>query len=91
MPNVLEVKDLKKSFKRHAFSKPKKVLHNISFNLSQSVMTGFLGINGSGKTTTIKCVLDLITPDSGAVFFFCFPNYTIKKKKKGFLTDNPHL
>lgn len=91
MANILEVKDLKKSFKRNPWSTPKKVLHNISFNLSQGVMTGFLGINGSGKTTTIKSVLDLISPDSGEIKFFGQPISRSVKKRIGFLPEKPQL
>ncbi len=91
MANVLEVKNLTKSFKRNPWSKPKEVLHNISFSLSQGVMTGFLGINGSGKTTTIKCVLDLITPDSGDIKFFGEELSRNVKKRIGFLPEKPQL
>jgi ABC-2 type transport system ATP-binding protein len=91
MANVLEVKNLQKSFKRNPWSKPKKVLHNISFGLTQGVMTGFLGINGSGKTTTIKCALDLITPDSGEILFFGENISRNIKKRIGFLPEKPQL
>lgn len=91
MANVLEVKNLTKSFKRTPWSKPKEVLHNISFSLSQGVMTGFLGINGSGKTTTIKCVLDLITPDAGEIKFFGEEISRNVKKRIGFLPEKPQL
>lgn len=91
MANVLEVIDLKKSFKRNPWSTPKKVLHNISFSLTQGMMTGFLGINGSGKTTTIKCVLDLITPDSGDIKFFGQKISRRVKKQIGFLPEKPQL
>lgn len=91
MANILEVKNLQKSFKRNPWSKPKKVLHNISFGLTQGVMTGFLGINGSGKTTTIKCALDLITPDSGEILFFGEKISRNVKKRIGFLPEKPQL
>lgn len=91
MAKVLEVKNLTKSFKRNLWSKPKEVLHNISFSLSQGVMTGFLGINGSGKSTTIKCVLDLISPDSGEIKFFGEALSRNVKKRIGYLPEKPQL
>lgn len=91
MADILEVKNLQKSFKRNPWSKPKKVLHNISFGLQQGVMTGFLGINGSGKTTTIKCALDLISPDSGEILFFGEKISRNIKKRIGFLPEKPQL
>lgn len=91
MTKVLEIKNLKKSFRRTPWSKPKEILHEISFSLSRGVMTGFLGINGSGKTTTIKCALDLITPDSGEILLFSQPISQEGKRKIGFLPEKPQL
>ncbi len=91
MEKVLEIKNLKKSFRRTPWSKPKQVLHDISFSLSSGITTGFLGINGSGKTTTIKCALDLITPDSGEIRYFSKPLSREVKKRIGFLPEKPQL
>lgn len=58
---VLEVNNLCKSFKG------KKILRDISFSISEGEIIGFVGPNGAGKTTTLKCLSNLIYPDSGAV------------------------
>ena len=42
-------------------------LNNVSFNLEQGYIMGFIGRNGAGKTTTIKSIMRLVHPDSGSV------------------------
>lgn len=66
--SVIEVKGLSKTFKKGL--KKNRVLKNISFSAAEGKISGFLGANGSGKTTTMKCMLDLIWPDQGESFFF---------------------
>ena len=59
--NVLEVKDLHKSFGS------KTVLDGLTFSVSEGSIFGFIGRNGAGKTTTMKIVLGLLRADSGEV------------------------
>ncbi len=56
---VIDVKGLNKSFGRH------KVVHDLSMKVKRGTIYGFLGPNGSGKTTTIRMLCGLLTPDSG--------------------------
>jgi ABC-2 type transport system ATP-binding protein len=42
-------------------------LRGVDLEVRRGEIFGFLGPNGSGKTTTIRCLLDLIRPDGGAV------------------------
>ncbi len=63
METVLEVKNLAKDYE--SFS-----LNDISFKVKKGSITGFLGINGSGKTTTIKSLAGLTLPTSGEIYFF---------------------
>ncbi len=39
---------------------------DLTFSVRPGVVTGFLGPNGSGKTTTLRCVLGLLRPTSGS-------------------------
>ena len=63
MSNVLEVSGLNKSYRNFELS-------NVSFTLQEDCITGFIGINGSGKTTTIKTILGLVMRNAGTVKFF---------------------
>ncbi len=59
--NVLRVDGLTKSFGRRT------VVDDISFHVRKGEMFGFLGPNGSGKTTTIRMCLGIIRPNHGSV------------------------
>jgi ABC-2 type transport system ATP-binding protein len=58
---VLSVQQLKKYIGR------KLVIRNVSFDVYAGEIFGFLGPNGSGKTTTIRMLVDLVKPSSGRV------------------------
>ncbi len=45
-----------------------KVLDGVSFDIMKGDIVGYLGPNGSGKTTTIKILTNLLTPTSGKAF-----------------------
>lgn len=46
-----------------------KILKDISLTVRQGEILGILGPNGTGKTTLIKCIDHILTPDSGEVAF----------------------
>ena len=56
---AIDVRGLKKAFDR------KLVVDNVSLRVPRGKIYGFLGPNGSGKTTTIRMICGLITPDAG--------------------------
>lgn len=58
---VLELKNVTKFFGK------RKVIDNLSLEVKEGEIYGFLGPNGSGKTTTIKMILNLINLDSGKI------------------------
>ena len=58
---AIQVKDLEKFYgKVHA-------LRGIDLEIKRGEVYGFLGPNGSGKTTAIRCMLDLIRPQAGSI------------------------
>src|SRR5439155_26592656 len=46
---------------------PVQALRGVDLEVRHGEIFGFLGPNGSGKTTTIRCLLDLIRPSGGSV------------------------
>lgn len=61
LEKVLQVEGLTKSFG------PRTVVNNVSFDVRPGEIFGFLGPNGSGKTTTIRMAQGIIRSDSGSV------------------------
>lgn len=49
------------------YSHGKPVLHDISFEVGRGEMIGLIGLNGAGKSTTMKHILGLMTPQGGEV------------------------
>jgi len=64
MKPILQTNQLCKSFKDF------KAVDNLSFQVHQGDIFGFLGQNGAGKSTTIRMLLSLIQPDSGSIEIF---------------------
>ncbi|HZC97946.1 MAG TPA: ABC transporter ATP-binding protein [Bradyrhizobium sp.] len=56
---AIDVKGLSKSFGG------REVVHDLSMQVKRGTIYGFLGPNGSGKTTTIRMLCGLLTPDAG--------------------------
>lgn len=63
MENILEIKELNKSYDGFA-------LKDVSFSLPRGFIMGFVGKNGSGKTTTIRSILNMANMDSGKISVF---------------------
>ncbi|WP_240417002.1 ABC transporter ATP-binding protein [Paenibacillus periandrae] len=85
---VLSVQNVKKSIKR------KEIIKGISFEVYAGEIFGFLGPNGSGKTTTIRMLVDLIAPSEGTITI-C--GYDVHKEHNkalqyvGCIVENPEL
>jgi ABC-type multidrug transport system ATPase subunit len=57
--SVIDVRDLSKSFGA------RKVVQGLTLQVAKGEICGFLGANGSGKTTTIRMLCGLLAPDAG--------------------------
>ncbi len=92
MAAALNIEDLHKTFSLGFIPKKKKILKGISLSVNQGEIFGYLGPNGSGKTTTIKCILGLIFPDQGKIELFGHPYLSLRAKARtGFLPENPYF
>lgn len=58
---ILKVSNMTKSFGGRT------VLDGVDFTLHRGSVVAFLGANGSGKSTTLKCVMGLETPEAGSI------------------------
>ncbi len=58
---ILKIKNIEKSFG------DKKIINDVSFSIKSGKIVGLLGKNGSGKTTIIKMINDLLTIDKGQI------------------------
>lgn len=45
------------------------VLHDVNLNVRERDFLGIIGPNGGGKTTLVRCILGLLTPQSGQIIF----------------------
>ncbi|MBJ6363601.1 ABC transporter ATP-binding protein [Paenibacillus sp. GCM10012307] len=85
---VLSVEGLRKRIKG------KWIIHEVSFDVRPGEIFGFLGPNGSGKTTTIRMLVDLIKPTGGKVMI---GGYNVQKQPEqalrhvGCIVENPEV
>lgn len=77
--SILELSNVKKTFPDTGFS-----LNNVSFTVPYGTIMGFIGENGSGKTTTIGCILNMLKIESGEIKIFgennCNCNNDLKER-----------
>ncbi len=64
--NIVEVRNLGKDY-------PSFHLQDVTISIRPGRITGFVGRNGAGKTSTIKSMLNLVHPDRGEINFFGLP------------------
>lgn len=84
MENVIEFHDVSKEFKEFS-------IDNIDLQIKQGYTTGFIGANGSGKSTMIKLMMNLLQPDKGEVSVFGLDYASHEKEIKdriGFVYDS---
>ncbi|GBF75382.1 hypothetical protein PA598K_03785 [Paenibacillus sp. 598K] len=85
---ILSVQGLQKRIRR------KQIIHDVSFEVRKGEIFGFLGPNGSGKTTTIRMLVDLIKPTAGTVRV---GGYDVQRQPEqalrhiGCIVENPEL
>ena len=82
---VLQVEGLTKTYGQRT------VVNDISFNVKRGEMFGFLGPNGSGKTTTIRMALGIIRPNDGSVSILGSPPDRSVLKGVGYLPEERGL
>ena len=85
VPTVLEINNLTKYYgKIHA-------LNNVSFSIPEGSVFGILGPNGSGKTTMLGIVMDVLKPTSGSFQFWGQQATSQLRKNIGTLLETPNF
>jgi ABC-2 type transport system ATP-binding protein len=82
---ALVVRDLAYAYKKH------QALRNVSFNVAQGSIHGFVGPNGAGKTTTLKIISTLLQPQMGRVRVLGMElvrEYRQIRRRIGFMPDH---
>lgn len=88
MKNILEIKNISKKIGK------KEILKDISLNVKEGEIFGFVGPNGAGKTTLIKTMLGLYKQDKGTI---TINGYSINKNFEkameniGAIIENPEM
>ena len=83
--SILTVENLSK------FYGPIQALKNVSFSVPEGTVFGILGPNGSGKTTTLGTITNILKPTSGSYRLFDEPASAASRRKIGSLLETPNF
>nr|WP_320013418.1 ABC transporter ATP-binding protein [uncultured Desulfobacter sp.] len=75
------------------FKRRKKVaVENVGFEIKAGESFGIIGVNGAGKSTTLKIIMGFISPDSGVIAIDGkSPQDPSSRKNIGYLPENPYF
>ena len=83
---VLEVRGLAKRYASGGG------VSDVTLTVPAGSITAFIGVNGAGKSTTLRCILGLIPPDAGTIGLFGRPaGPETRRRKVGFLPEERGL
>jgi ABC-2 type transport system ATP-binding protein len=92
-PLALEIRGLAKAYRvGHLRPSFKPALHGLDLGVHKGEVFGYLGPNGSGKTTTLKILMGLCTADAGEARILGVPyQERAWRFRTGYLPENPYL
>ncbi len=85
MDTLLSIQSLSKRYGRI------QAVRELSFDVNKGEVFGLLGPNGSGKTTTLSILLDLVRQDSGTFSWFGLPPGKESRKRIGAVIESPNF
>ena len=83
--NVVELENLTKTFGKL------KAVDELSLQVPEGSIYGFIGPNGSGKTTTLRMIMNIFYPDAGAIRIFGNPLLEASIDRVGYLPEERGL
>lgn len=90
---MIKVDSIFKSYRNDFWAKKSFALKDVSFEIAEGKVTGFLGANGAGKTTMFKILMGFIKPDSGRVDYNLKQGETFRDilSKIGYFPERPYF
>ncbi len=89
---AISIENLTKVFRLSLKRETLTAVRNLSLRVEPGQVYGLLGPNGSGKSTTMKIVLGLVAPTSGATRIFGRDSTDVSSREDvGFLPENPYF
>jgi ABC-2 type transport system ATP-binding protein len=79
--NVVEIDNITKTFGRV------RAVDDLSLNVPEGSIYGFIGPNGSGKTTTLRMIMNIFYPDSGKIRIFGEKMHGATSDRIGYLPE----
>lgn len=83
--NVIELQSITKRFNGLT------AVNSLSLNVPEKSVYGFIGPNGSGKTTTIRMIMNILYPDEGKLFLFGKEHTGARVDNVGYLPEERGL
>ena len=83
--NVIEMQNVTKTFDKHI------AVDDLSLTVPQGSIYGFIGPNGSGKTTTLRMIMGIFYPDNGSIRVFGEDVYGGRSDRIGYMPEERGL
>jgi ABC-2 type transport system ATP-binding protein len=92
MGALLEISRVSQSFRSGFWLKRTEILHDITFNVPERTVFGFLGANGAGKTTLIHLIAGIRRPFAGTVRIRGDEAHSVRARSRlGYLPERPYF
>src|SRR5512139_2232126 len=89
---AVDIRGLSKSYRTgHVIQGRRPALQDLTLQVHRGEILGYVGPNGSGKTTTLKLLIGLLKPDRGEAFVFGEPAASRAWRfRAGYLPEHPY-
>jgi len=85
---MIKFHNVSKSYTKDIFSINSLALRELSFSLAREKTLGLVGVNGAGKSTTIKLLMNFLRPDKGEIQLFNqSPDFSSLRQQVGYLPE----